>query len=266
MTSHAIKALTLAKFIPLAEAEKKIELAVTQKKRNSLLYTLGENQHLIIYSFGVAVIFGVDEKESGRILRRISKLAKEPVTHPVTEIYEIQEDPNELENVEFNFVRVKKLDTARLLLIAEILAQSVAIEDIEDQVDDILDRFGRLNEALRRRGHLRVGTKEIMKIIGTNSYILQFVISKLAVLDKPDITWEEKDLESLFNALRKMFELEDRFRNLEFKLNYIQGNSELVLDVLQNKRAGRLELVIIALIVIEILLFVYDLFVLTKSV
>ena len=90
--------------------------------------------------------------------------------------------------------------------------------------------------------------------------ILQQILSRLSLLDKPDITWDSPELETLFGHMRKMYELDDRFRAVEFKLDSIQDNSKALLSILQTRRSERLEIVIVALILIEVVLFVYELF------
>jgi uncharacterized Rmd1/YagE family protein len=93
-----------------------------------------------------------------------------------------------------------------------------------------------------------------MKTIGMSGNIVNFIVGQLSLLDKPDIAWEDKDAEALFINLRKMFELEDRFSTIRFKLTFIQDSSELMLDSLQHRRSELLELTIIGLIVFEIVM------------
>jgi len=261
MISYAIEASYIAKRIPLAEAERKLGLTPTVKKRNSIVYQLGPKQFFVVYVFGVAVSLGLEKKERQALHRKLMRTAPEPIAPSLTEEYEIREDAESPEGIEFDFVRVRELTLEHLLIIGEILAQSVAMEDVESQVDEVLNRFGRIHTELEHQGRLRIKTREVMKIIGTNSHILQFVIARMTLLDKPDIVWEEKELEGLFVGLRKMFELEDRFQNLQFKLNYIQNSSELVLDALRNRRADSLEITIVVLIAFEILFGLYQFFI-----
>ena len=94
--------------------------------------------------------------------------------------------------------------------------------------------------------------------MGTGNSILQSTIPRLALLDKPDIVWEHSDLESIYQNMRTMFELDDRFKNIEYKIQYIQNSSEIFLSLLRDRRAQALELIIIFLIALEILLFLPD--------
>jgi uncharacterized Rmd1/YagE family protein len=85
---------------------------------------------------------------------------------------------------------------------------------------------------------------------------LQSIITRLSLLDQPDVVWDKQELEALYKSLRSFYALDDRFRNIEFKIDYIGNNSETILTLLQHRRDVALELVVIVLIVIEVVLFV----------
>ena len=95
-------------------------------------------------------------------------------------------------------------------------------------------------------------------MIGETSSILQKSLSTIAVLDKPSLTWEYKELEDLFVKLRRMFELEVRFKNLKFKIDYINSQLSQFLDIQRAKTEQRLELIIIVLILLEIIIYLIE--------
>lgn len=49
-------------------------------------------------------------------------------------------------------------------------------------------------------------------------------------------------------------ELDDRFENIEFKLNLIQNNAKFFLEVLHHQKSNNLEWIIVALILAECVL------------
>ena len=55
-----------------------------------------------------------------------------------------------------------------------------------------------------------------------------------------------------------MFALDTRFKSLKFKVDYIQNNLKIITDILNARRLEFLELAIIALIIIEIMIYVYE--------
>ncbi|MCZ7565683.1 MAG: hypothetical protein M5U08_19385 [Burkholderiales bacterium] len=65
----------------------------------------------------------------------------------------------------------------------------------------------------------------------------------------------------MFVRLEDEFEIRERLATLERKLGVVSSTAQAVLQLLQNRRSLRLELYIVLLIVAEILLTLYELFV-----
>jgi uncharacterized Rmd1/YagE family protein len=258
--TYPIRAYYLAKSLSLAEIEKKNDFALLNKRRNSLVFQPASDKMLAVFSFGVVVLFNCDDKACSKFVKQAARYATDPLEKPNVEEYEVIVDPEKKPGAEFNSVYVSKLDPDQIHLISEVLAQSVAIDFVEERVERFVTRFEKIYSGLEKDGKIRVKDIEVRKAIGAGRNIVQYVITQLSLLDKPDTTWEDKDLETLFISMRRMFELEDRFKNVEFRLNFIQDTSELVLDILENKRSVNLEMAIIYLFVIDIALVLYEVF------
>lgn len=258
--NHPISAHYLAKSLPLGLIEKRNELALMTKRRNALVFGRPHEQMMFVFSYGVVVLYDFDQKHAAKVLNQVAKYGEEPVDSRKTEDYAIVIDPEKKISVEFENVILDEADGDRLYVIAEVLAQSVAIEYVEEKVGEIVKRFSDVTAGLEKGGRIRMRDADVLKIIGAGSGITQYVIAQLSLLDKPDSTWEDKEVEATFTAMRKMFELEDRFRTLEFRLNFIRDTSEVVLDVLQSRKANKLEWAIIYLFVIDIVLVLYEMF------
>jgi uncharacterized Rmd1/YagE family protein len=78
--------------------------------------------------------------------------------------------------------------------------------------------------------------------------------------EKPELLWDRPDLEGLFLRLEDEFEIKERHAVLERKLNLIAHTAQTLLQQQQSRHSLRLELYIVILIVVEILLTVYELF------
>ena len=255
-----ISAYYLAKSLPLQLIENRNELALVTKRRNALIFGKPEDQMMIVFSYGVVVLFNFDPKHSEKVLEQITNYADSPVPTRKNEDYSISVDPAQKISVEFDRVVFDELDRDLVYVVSEVLAQSVAIEYVEERVGEIVSRFERVTEGLQDGGKIRLSDRQVLKTIGAGRSITHYVISHLSLLDKPDGTWEDKDVETTFVAMRKMFELEDRFKALEFRLDFIQDTSEIVLDLIQDRRGVKMELAIIYLFVIDIVLVLYELF------
>lgn len=78
------------------------------------------------------------------------------------------------------------------------------------------------------------------------------------MLDKPEIIWDDISLEHLYNALYNFFDINDRFKAIEYKLNFMSENISFLHEVIDSKKAHFLERIIIWLIVVEIVFTLID--------
>lgn len=256
--THTISAHYLAKALPLPLVGGSEGYSLLSKRRNSLMYGKVDGQIAVVFAFGVVVLYDFPETEATTLLKRLSTHGIEPATTFEMEEYKVVIDPEQKISAEFEHVVLPKFDINILYVVAEVLAQSVAIEHVEKKVVDIVNRFERVTAGLEHGGKIQARSSEVLRTIGAGRSITQYVLSQLSLLDKPDSTWEDRDVETTFTSMRKMFELEDRFRAIEFRLDFIQGTSELVLDLLQNKRSVNQEWAIIYLFIIDLILVVYE--------
>lgn len=129
-------------------------------------------------------------------------------------------------------------------------------KNLEDITDEILSNIESMNAGLEKGRFLR-NTKEILQLVAQNNNIIQFVITKLSLLDKPDVTWGNERLETLFSQLADIFDLRPRFRNIEYKIGFARSNSEFALTVLEARRGNFLELIIILLFIFDIIIYFF---------
>lgn len=176
-----------------------------------------------------------------------------PVKPSYDENYSLREAEHKLkvgeETADLPVVGIGEVEIA-----ARILAQSVALEYIEDPTDEILANIETMNAGFEK-GRFLKDTKATLQLVAQNNSIIQFVITKLSLLDKPDITWGNERLETLFSQLADIFDLRPRFRNIEYKIGFSRDSSEFALTALQGRRENFLEIIVIILIVIDILIY-----------
>jgi uncharacterized Rmd1/YagE family protein len=88
---------------------------------------------------------------------------------------------------------------------------------------------------------------------------------RLEIEEKPDILWDHPELDRLYARLADEYELKERAIGLARKLSVINETARALSDIIDTERSVRLEMIIVALIVVEILVTLYDLFVRTAK-
>jgi uncharacterized Rmd1/YagE family protein len=125
------------------------------------------------------------------------------------------------------------------------------VEEIETQTD-------RIAGELRSAGRITRRVPQLIQFIGLCIATRNDVISTLALFDKPDATWENEQLDRLWNGLYHMLELDDRYRALEAKLRMFQDNLVVLVDLAQQRRTLALETAVVILILLEMLVMLWQ--------
>ena len=84
------------------------------------------------------------------------------------------------------------------------------------------------------------------------------VSGRVAVTEKPDAVRDRPDLDRLYARLEDEYELRERAETLTRKLSVIADTAEVLTDIIDTRRSLRLEIVIVALIAIELLVAGYQ--------
>ena len=72
--------------------------------------------------------------------------------------------------------------------------------------------------------------------------------------------WDRPDLERLYARLEDEYELSERVETLNSKLAVISDTATTLSDIVDTKRALRLELIVVFLIAFEILVTFYEIY------
>ncbi|MDI6737019.1 MAG: RMD1 family protein [Nanoarchaeota archaeon] len=256
MADHLLKAVFLAKELPIVKVKDVLKYKLVSEKRDRAVFEISPKKYVFAYSFGALAFFDVDDVMISATIKNLRGLKVEILKDKIWDEYKVIDHVKN--SVEFNLIRMKTADLEHMSLVALVLAQSVALEFYENQVDAMVTQFSPLNKQLSEKGKLAARDKQILKVVGGNNTVIEVIVSKLSLLEEPASAWENEEMEWLFNRLHYMFEIEERFKHVQYKLGFIQNNSELMLEVLRGRRDAMLEWIIIALIAFEILIFVYE--------
>jgi uncharacterized Rmd1/YagE family protein len=219
----------------------------------------GRQGRAVVFRYGVVVLFDLDPLEEDSFLVSLKRLVIDPIDPPEAEetrIY-LQEDGED--RVERSgAIILTEPDSDRLQLIADILGKNAALDHYEKRVAAVFDRIEPLAATLQRNGKFGTQGKELLQQIGGVLLTQQRMVGRVEVLEKPEVLWERPNLERIYLKLEDEYELRERSRVLDRKLDLIARTSETLLDLVQSKRTMRVEWYIVALIMVEIIITVVD--------
>lgn len=226
-----------------------VELVRVGKTRVVARY--GPARWAAAYDFGAVVLFGLDDAERDAVVAALT--AREP-DEVLVESFSIELRAGADPEVHFDRVVAPALDERMIEVVSLVIAQSVAMEYYEADVDAIIGSIKSLSADLADRGRFRARDRELLSFIGRGMAMRTRVVHTLALLDAPALTWDSETLDRLYRALRASFEIEDRYRALDHKLGMIQDNLELLVDLSRRARSFALEVLVVVLIATELVL------------
>jgi uncharacterized Rmd1/YagE family protein len=220
----------------------------------------GREGRAVLLRYGVVVLFGLDPMEEDSFLNSLERLVVEPIEPAESETTRIHLESNTEDRVERSgAIVLSEANPERLQLVADILGKNAVLDHYEKGVAAVLDRIEPLAATLQSSGTFGSQGKELLQQIGGVLLTQQRMVGRVEVLDKPEVLWERPNLERIYAKLEDEYELRERSRVLDRKLDLIARTSETLLELVQNRRSMRVEWYILVLIVIEICIAVADL-------
>ncbi len=213
----------------------------------------------VLFRYGVVVLFDVDSAAEVTLMESLSPFLITPMEQLEQEQMDILVEKNALEGVHGNHIHLQEITVERLQIIADILAKSVVLAEYEKRVAAAFDRVEPLAGQLKR-GQQHHGGRELLRHISETLLVQHKMVGRVEVTEKPELLWEQPHLERLFLRLEDEFELHERHAAMERKLEVIHRTADTLLDLLQTRRSLRVEWYIVILIVVEIFLTLYELF------
>ncbi|KAG9057737.1 hypothetical protein FS842_004393 [Serendipita sp. 407] len=138
---------------------------------------------------------------------------------------------------------------------SEALARSTALSAIETGVEEFLSGASRLPESLSATGKPGLGRTEIIKRMGLLLKFRQRIfLNPQNFTDMPEVYWSEAVLEKHFNQMSEALEIKSRTQLVNAKITYAVELQSVMRELLTEASGHRMELIIIALIAVEVTL------------
>lgn len=215
---------------------------------------------VVLFRFGAAVFIGLNPIEEDDIIRGLGERLIEPIGEREIETTDLIAKGGDDTVLPNGTVCLRAADAPRLLLVAEVLASAVSLSYDERRVGRAFDRVSHVAESLKD-GSLAAGNqRQTLSDIGEALSIQGRLAGRIGLDDKPDVLWENPELERLWMKLAEDYDLKSRANAIAQKLAVIRDSAETLGGLLATRTSHRLEWYIIALIMFEIGLGLYDRF------
>jgi required for meiotic nuclear division protein 1 len=225
-----------------------------------LLLPLAQGGVAVLFRYGVAVLFDADRRATDEFLAQIAPFVTDPLPIPQQEEGQLIVRPDAEQSVDADGnIVLRERSIERLQLVADVLAKNLVLAHYETRIAAIFDRIEPLAAMLRNKGRAGARSKELLHHIGDVLAMQHKMVGRVETGEKPELLWEHPELERLYMRLAEEYELRDRDRALDRKLDIVTRTVETLLGLVQTRSSARVEWYILLLIVAELALALYPL-------
>lgn len=268
---YRIKAIHVAERLKLKDLRERFTRTPIEFSNYEMIIRYAPDSYFFVYNYGSVVFFNVPEEMQERELSAIQEYRVPSDTGRATDVFmfEVREElgvaagattaavtsstPG-VNKVYFDRVVVPALSHELIKIGCMLLAESTALEYYEVLIQNLLEKTNTFSKKLQLQGRMLESTEDLIKFIGLCLDTKQEIISNLYIVDSPDETWENVELDKVHGDLKAMMEIDTRYRALEYKIKIIQESVDVIVDLSKSKRETLLETIIILLITFEIIL------------
>jgi uncharacterized Rmd1/YagE family protein len=251
-----IEAIQLAESFNIKKFRADFQIEVNSGSTTELFYTFSEkNRFLYVFDYGVIVFANFDVVGKSEFVNFIKNYATSVIDLNLSEEYRIEIN-NEIDKpiVKNNFVSVSKIDSSMMRIIMLNIGQSVALDYYENLTDDLISSSKHYILQLEKQGKISISKTNLLKYIGKVLNVKNSIIDNLYILDDPNLVWDNEELNLLNRNLKANFDINTRFKDLDYRLQIVEDNLTLFTDVLNVRESSKLEWLIVILIFIEIVI------------
>ncbi len=224
-----------------------------------LTIKVGQHGLAILQRYGTVVLFNLDSLEEASFLEELKPWIKKGLTLPEVESAQLLMDESAREPVrQDGRIVLEKWTVEHLQVVGDLLAKSALLSYYESNIAEAFASIEPIATNFQRQRHERQPESELLKHIGTTLIIQQTMVGLVEIEEKPELLWDHPELDRLYLRLEDEYEIRERHRAIERKLQLISNTASTVWELMQHRSGIRLEWYIIGLILIETLLTLYE--------
>ncbi|KAG8738619.1 hypothetical protein FRC10_006651 [Ceratobasidium sp. 414] len=234
-----------------------------------------------VFDSGSCVFWGLSEAEArmfvAEVMMRVKGVEKGRLKAMELEELEFVTDPNETTRLQGDLIILGQMPPIEELefpslspstptalpsetlparyAFSHALARSSTLAALETSLDSYLSSVSRLPYTLGTTGKPGLGRKELRMKLGQLMRFRQGVnLGRESFGDTPDVYWTEPVLEGYFDSVSEALEIKARADSVNAKITYAAELQGLLRELLAESSGHRMELIIIALIAVEVVI------------
>jgi len=227
-----IEAVQIAESFNMRKFRAEFRAEAYSGSTSEVFYELKEsNRYLYVFDYGVVVFGNYDAIAKSEFVNFVKNYATKLADTDLSEEYRIvvdEETPKTI--VKNDFVTVPQIDASILRIVMLNTGQSVALEYYERLTDEIITASKYYIIELEEQGKLSISKTNLLKYIGKVLNVKNSIVDNLYILDDPNLVWDNEELNLLNRRLKLNFDINTRFKDLDYRLQIVEDNLTLFTD------------------------------------
>jgi uncharacterized Rmd1/YagE family protein len=209
------------------------------------------NGYAVIFRYGALVLIGLTPEEEKQVLEQYAQ-GSQSVEE---ERLELALAPDQDEGLSADGkLQIRALTSAHVLVMADILAKSIALARYEHEIAAVFDTIEPAATTLAVSGRIPRARKALLQLVGSSLLAQHRVSGRIAFAEKPDVLWEHPELERFYARLEDEYEIVERGTLLNGKVQVVASAAQTFTDMMDTARSARLEVLIVILIFAELII------------
>ena len=208
--------------------------------------------YVVIFRYGVAVTIALRRSEETEALAQLSSSPPAPIKEERLAVL-VRPDADE-GFTGTGTLQIHDLTSAHALVLADVLAKSVALARYERDIGTVFDTIEPAATRLAATGRAPRARKALLQLIGEALLAQHRVSGRIAFAEKPEVLWDHPELERFYARLEDEYEIIERGTLLHGKVSVVSAAAQTFTDMIDTQRSARLELLIVFLILAELII------------
>lgn len=255
---QSARALCLGRRLKLAGLEAADFNQAEAISTSPLILRLGSGGFAALFPYGTVVFIGVSQTEEEAFLQKLGDRIESRLETPVVVVSEIEIGASG--KISDDSITVQDLSPPCLIVVADALAKNVALTFEEAEVRKVLEVLEPLASDLASSGRLPWKRRRMLRTVGHALLINHRLLERVEVEERPELLPNHDEIWLLHERLAEAYQFKKRAKALSRKLDAIEAMTTALTELIDAQRGIRLETMIVLLIMFEISVYLYDLF------
>jgi uncharacterized Rmd1/YagE family protein len=247
-----ISAFYLAENINLKQLKEDYTGALLLANPSDLFYRVDETAYLYVTDYGAIAFANLNDADLSKNIQFLQQYCEDVLPEKFRDDFEISHQDGEPLTFGFDNLIVPNLNEDVVKIVMVNLCYSVAMDFYAQRAQEQLSDIQQFTKQMEQEGTIHISRKNMVRFIGKALNNKNRIVENLYIFDSPELTWDDEYLDRIHRGMTRTFEIQSRFKELEYNFKVIEDNLDVFRDFFLHRESSKLEWIIIILICIEV--------------